>query len=721
MPITSVDRYIVTRHKGGLLPLASPTLLIAAGSISGTATHAIGFPFAFDGASYSGDFFVRVAGYVRLAGSISSSVNSNLFGTNNSICLAPWWDSCGTVTGGDGVRTELQGQAPWRRRVIEFHLGMSGAGNTNQHVIRTQVVLYETTAVIEFRYAPRVQLGTGSSSSASAGVKGDTSVVASNFRDISADALSLGGRNSSPSNSLGTSTYDAFAALGIIRIEPNWPMCGFKVPMPDSLLFAPDPLRQALPGQPSLAWRIANNVNTLFCKHTPPLVNVTPVTSHRTDALFVVPIKPSADTRLYSVHIITWSSSAADCSCLVSYGDPGVPSPQPHTDGDWTALERADRTVGAAVIEEWPPFNVTLEPDWTFLRFYFDEGTMQVMSIVVRPVELEDFEPTDSFPSGFVPMAIGQIAQRDAAVHPEWLNRAHANVAHTLRDHWQALWSLCLEDDTDTTFAPISYAPARILGHAACTLGIAREEGWDGQEVVAETYCCDDVGARVAFRDLGGDAVAFEVGGFSGDYRLFSDELALVGDQPTVLLQAEPKTAFRAVFSGLRWAPDLGTSPLIRGITPRPRLDYLVTLCDRIERAWSAWAMTGLATRLWRGSFNPVMCAWVVPPGVRYLRPRLSRASNDDATQAADASIYGASSGSSPADEVLIGSPFDEGETWPPDRGLVEVIDGAEVINDVPTDPMDRLLESPTSGQTSAARETVRVTRGVGITLVPYR
>lgn len=721
MAITSLSRLLLTRQVGGLLPMASPTNLITAGSSTGTATAAIGFSFRFDGVTYSGDFFVRVSGYVRLAGTVSSGTNSNLFAASADVCLAPWWDACGTLTGTGYVQTELQGTAPWRRRVIEFHLGMNGTGNTNQDVIKTQVVLYETSDVVEFRYGPRVRLGTGVTPSASVGVKGDTSSTASNYRDGSADTLTLGGRNSSGATSLGVSDYDALAAYGILRLEPNWPMCGRWVDIPPTLLAAPNPLTISGPGlSPSLAWRLANNIHWLYCRHMPALVNIAPVSSGSVeDPYYVVPVAPSQDNLTYRVEVQTWS--AAGGTIALDVQSAGTSAPQPSDTGAWATEGATTETVSAGYQDWTNTVSVAIDRNTTFLRFFFDAtfagaDSMRLLSLIMYPVPLDDFDPAATYQSGFVPMGLGQLLQSDAGYHAEWLNRAYRNVARITGDRWQALWSVSWPEDTDYVYTGPDFTPVRVLGAAPASLPSVR------QSVVAEVYGYDTSdGAKVTFQERGGRATTLTVNNNSNTYQLYTDSLDLVGDTPLVLLSVDPMASWRASFCGLRWVPDFADEDAIEGLTPAPRHEYLAAVVGRLEVASRAWCMTGLGVRLERINDERWVLAWVVPPSVRALRPLIARCDNGSGAASAT-EIYADSSGAAPADEVLIPSPLSVRDAWPPDRGTIAVASGAMVINATPSDAGDRLLESPTEGDWSGPEvETLRVTYGVGMTLVPLR
>lgn len=716
MPITSISKMLMTRRIGSaLLPLVSPTLRIAAGSVSGTASGVpIGFTFEFDGASYA-TCFLRVAGYLRLAGTINSSANSNLFGANNSSMIAPWYDSLGSWSGGDGIRTETQGVAPWRRFVVDWHVGLSGTGTAE---VRHQLVLYETTNAIEFRYGPRSASATVGS--ASMGLKGDTSVVATNYIDSFANTLALGGRNTSGAVNLTSNNYPEAGTL--IRFEPNWPMCGAYVDIPASMLLAPNPLTHSGPDlSPSLAWRIANNTNWLYCRHMPALVNLAPVTLGNSvdDPFFTVPIKPSADQLTYEVEVQSWAAEAGTITLALQYAL--TSDPQPDAPADWTLADSVVETNGANYHDWIQVASAAIDPNATFLRFAFDcafsgPDRMRLLSLIVRPRPLDDFDPAGTYASGFVPMGLGQLTQDDAAIHPEWLNRAYRNVARILADRWQALWSTSWPQDLDYEYTGAGETPVRCLGAAPCYIP------WPRQTVVAEVYAHDSVdGGRAVFSERGGRSVTLAVNDNAGEYRLSTGSLELLGQTPLVLLTVDPGAIWRASYCGLRWAPNLLDEDLIEGLTPIPRLEYLAGVVRQIELGRDAWSMTGLATKLERLDDAHWVVAWVVPPNISALRPLVARVDNGTES-ASPTSIFADTSGAGVADEILVPSMTTNRDEWPPDRGQITVAPGAMSFDATPSAPSDRLLESPTSGDpTKPVIETARVTYGAGITVVPLR
>lgn len=150
-----------------LLPLTTPTTAIGA-SVDDAMTAAaqnIGFTFNFAGVPYT-TFWPTPDGFFRLGGTTSTSQFSNsLNSTTNIPKLAAIWDDLATGLGGS-VRYETQGTAPNRRLVVEWFVTMPRAtgGNANSTF---QIVIYETTNVIEYRYGT---LNAGGNASYSLGI-----------------------------------------------------------------------------------------------------------------------------------------------------------------------------------------------------------------------------------------------------------------------------------------------------------------------------------------------------------------------------------------------------------------------------------------------------------------------------------------------------------------------------------------------------------------------
>jgi len=184
MATAALDDYYLykkTTDPRGLASFNSPTQLLGNAANTVSALTNIGFTFNFNNTDYT-QFSVSSQGYVELgAASAFYWEPSNLTDQNTQVLLCPWWDDLRTST--DGIRYELFGTSPNRYLVIEFHSRAYYSYVTE--TIRHQVVLFETTNKIEFRYEYSSPFSGVSGNSAVIGCKVDTtSVVDGRFRDF---------------------------------------------------------------------------------------------------------------------------------------------------------------------------------------------------------------------------------------------------------------------------------------------------------------------------------------------------------------------------------------------------------------------------------------------------------------------------------------------------------------------------------------------------------
>jgi hypothetical protein len=725
MAITDLDRYVFIRRTDdtGLVPMASPVNDHGANSTSTTVvTITPGFTIRFDGVDYT-DVGISIHGYLRLAGTVASATNSGLFASSADVVIAPWWDSMRTAPTGGYVQHEVQGSAPFRRLVVEWYVALNAdSSTTNRRWAKMQAILYESWDEHEWRYGAQETAGTPSAASgASMGVKGVTSVVTDNFRDLSVDNLELGGSKTTTTTNLNPATQWPSTR---IAFEPNWPMIGFFVDEPeDQITGVQDP-------ECRLHRRIANNVNWLYCNHRPPLVNVSPWAGQTSgtgsgptvdNPVYIVPISPSLDDDLDYELWATAYSTAATVNLRVDRDD--TTDPQPSDDGDWVALANDNENPDGDDIASWQ-FPVTVLSSMQFLRFDFTGTNVRPMSIVLVPPARTDIDPSATYASGFVPMAIGQVRRTGAAIHPEFLNRAWKNVARILIDRKQVLWSFGTCDDASSAFEFVSTDfSVRTIGKAPVSM-----EGWAAQDVTLQLVAKSaNDGAKATFGEDGAESTAFVVDDNAGEYRLQIEEVALASDEPTLTLTADPIGVMRVAYAGAIWTPNLDASDYIPGVTPPARLAYIDALVARIRKTClRSYAMTGLATMLRLNTGVQWHCRWMVPPATFALQPRLMRHDGEGkggatGDESLPTELYAQTSGSAANDEIEIPPAHATGrDRYPPDGGGVLPIRGSYHYDASPTGKQDRLLESPTAGtQTGPALELVRVIRGVGITLRP--
>jgi len=163
------------------------------------------------------------------------------------------------------------------------------------------------------------------------------------------------------------------------------------------------------------------------------------------------------------------------------------------------------------------------------------------------------------------------------------------------------------------------------------------------------------------------------------------------------------------------WRGALDDTVLVDGITPTPRLEYLVALADRIAAAASTpYAMPGLASDM----RTERVIAYVANVATRYLRPVVTVATEPSGGPV-DTSIWAAiDEGGGAGYEIVI--PGEGGsQTYPPYDGAVATIQGAEVVEAAPMSAMDRLVPVvPTLG--AATVEQLRVTGAAGVGVWPF-
>lgn len=710
MAITSLSKMLLFTRSDDrdLIPLSAPTTDLGANSTSSVTGISLGFSFVFDGTTYT-TIALFAYGFARLAGTESTSTNGNLYSANTNVLLAPWWDNLETADTVGYLKHETQGTSPFRRFVVEWYCNMqAGQTATVADRVKFQLVLYETTNKVEFRYGSISTVGVPArgSYSATIGVKGDTSVTASNRLDYAGASRALGGSDTTSTSTLAYANWPATT----YKLEPAWPMSGRYFALSSQWLSG----LQHPECEP--AWFIANNVNWLRCAFTPPLLNVSPMYSPKTNPNYVFPITPSADGRVYRVTIETYSTAGGTLS--VDVGRDNAANPQPGTGAHWSSLATSTESLTPVGYRTWTTFTITIPSTALFLRFSFTGSGLTATTIMVHPEPLTDFDPTVALSSGWKWMGLGQLRQEGAAVHSEWYNRAWRNVAKLAADLKQMLWAHATVDGADQVITSTTAAPARVIGIAPAAF-----PGWRGQAATAAIYAYDSVdGGRLVIGERGGAVTGvFTVNNNAATYRAQTASLSLVSDEPTLFASMDPAGSAHVMFAGVTWTPPLADVDLIEGDTPAPRLGALLALVNRIKLlALSGWAMTGLAATLLVGSGGKTVVAWMVPPGTKALKPKVARHMRGTAT-ANYTSIYSTSSGNGAADEIRLQPPAAVGtDTWPPDLAQVSIVASAERYDAAPGAAGDRMLESPTLALlTGGVRERVEVTYGVGMTLVP--
>lgn len=719
MAITDIDRLLITRRTDdrSLALFSSATTDLGANSTSIATGIAIGFTFTFDGVDYT-TCALSSRGFLRFAGAVTSSSNSNLFASNADAVIAPWWDALETAVSVGYVKHETQGTAPFRRFVAEWYCNLDSSYDGTDYVrAKFQVILYESWNSWEQRYGSQEHGGSpANTGSASIGFKGDTSGTTDNYRDcatpsgVEVDDLALGGSKTTSTTNLRHYVSTEWPHWTLC-VEPNWPMTGYYIDTDDSALTGiqhpyADPFRV-----------FANNSNWLYCRHTPAAVNASPwAPSGATinNPIYVIPFTPSADGLVYQVWV---ESYQANGSPTLSVGEDNAADPQPTTDADWSSLGNITGPAGTGD-QDWTVFEITPTTDTAVLRFKFTSNDFRMTSVIVAPKQLTDFDPAATFASGWQPVGVGQVRQRAAGIHPEFLNRCWRNAARVALDRVQMLWSF-VGAHTSTYALDDSTYEVRTLGVAPASI-----RSWPAQSVAVKVYAYDDNdGARLTLTERGGSSVAFTVNSNGDEYRLQSGDLEIVAEEPVLALTLDPSTTTYVGAAVAIWTPPFVDEDYIRLTTPPPKLEYLGALAQR-QRALAlrGYAMAGLATFMRRSSSSPIRIAWIVGPAVMALRPKVARhAGTGKAGAPQDTSLYGASSGATGADEIILPNPNeDDRDSFPPDGGQVLIVAGSLLYDATPAAAGNRLMESPTAGvYTGATREKVTALYGVGITLVP--
>jgi len=168
MATAVLDAYYLYRKTTdtGRVALSSPTSLFGSGVDSSiSALTNIGFTFNFNNTDYT-QFAACTDGYIQLGAADSADFTNDLTQVDTRTILCPWWDDLRTM--GNGLRYELQGTTPNRKLVVDFDSQIFW--NDSDPNLKFQVILYETTNRIEFRYDDPASAG-GATSNASVGAK----------------------------------------------------------------------------------------------------------------------------------------------------------------------------------------------------------------------------------------------------------------------------------------------------------------------------------------------------------------------------------------------------------------------------------------------------------------------------------------------------------------------------------------------------------------------
>jgi trimeric autotransporter adhesin len=185
------------------ISLPAATLSTATGDDVAQSAIPIGFTFDYLGTNYT-SIGLNTNGVASFSATMSASgTNNNLFVANApNLSLAPWWDNLIS----DTVLYQLQGSPGSQTFTIQWTNSLSYFNSSDQ-LLNFQVVLYETSNVIEFHYGNFVAGTAAPNESASIGIEGAT-----------------GGAG----DYLDAVTGSAFTSNGMLNAATQWPSHHFR-------------------------------------------------------------------------------------------------------------------------------------------------------------------------------------------------------------------------------------------------------------------------------------------------------------------------------------------------------------------------------------------------------------------------------------------------------------------------------------------------------------
>jgi len=172
--------YTRTTFTGAYTPIATgtgATLSTAAGSGAVQTAVPIGFSFTYNGTAYT-TLTICTEGWASFTATGTSATNTNLFGTGTpNATLAPYWDDLSTAAVGTNpagsILYQTQGTPGSQTFTVQW-TDVSSFGSTTSGqpaIINFQLVLFETTNVIEFHYGSLVGTSVNTSEAASIGIE----------------------------------------------------------------------------------------------------------------------------------------------------------------------------------------------------------------------------------------------------------------------------------------------------------------------------------------------------------------------------------------------------------------------------------------------------------------------------------------------------------------------------------------------------------------------
>lgn len=170
---TSVANYSFAASSGTYAPLVGGTNSTATGDDGSQNSISIGFPFVYNGTSYT-TFSINTNGFIKIGATVQSSPWVNGLATNTNI-VGAFWDDNNRSSG--SISYSTTGTAPNRVLTVQWaNVAIGGGGNAAGPNNNFQIKLFEGSNEIKFVYGA---LSTTNSLSASIGLSGTAGVYKS--------------------------------------------------------------------------------------------------------------------------------------------------------------------------------------------------------------------------------------------------------------------------------------------------------------------------------------------------------------------------------------------------------------------------------------------------------------------------------------------------------------------------------------------------------------
>ncbi|MCC6700663.1 MAG: hypothetical protein IT221_04020, partial [Fluviicola sp.] len=236
--------YSFAGSTGTYTPVTGTTLTTASQDDSGIGNLPIGFTFPYNGNTFT-VFGARTNGLIELgqATAALSGFSANALASTAN-CIAPLWDD-NNMTGGTITYTTT-GTAPNRVLTVQWtgmHVG--NGGNPAEPTIDCQVMLYETTGVIEFVY------GSTSASLAVATASIGISGASGNYKSVTP---------LSPANTSTTSSSTENSTISSAVNFPSGTIYTFTPPVAPTLTYAWSPATNL--SSTSISNPVASNITS---------------------------------------------------------------------------------------------------------------------------------------------------------------------------------------------------------------------------------------------------------------------------------------------------------------------------------------------------------------------------------------------------------------------------------------------------------------------------